>query len=287
MVNEDVVFPPLARSFFSRCFPKIKQSLPLDFDADAITRDYIDQELARGNTAQNRRRSGCSRDATTQKHTTCLIVVPGPSLEQHIDALVHVLKQKSRPMAVIAVDGAARLLMERGIFADIIVTDLDGLTIEDVIILHNRWHSTIIVHGHGNNLPAVKALLERATPDRRYVFTTQVEPTPHVCNLGGFTDGDRAVFVGLALGFTRLVLVAMDLDAGTIGRYSKPALASSPDEARAMAHQPVKERKIRVALSILHWLAREVPGECQIHTFQKQPPFDFLHNISYVEDLAE
>jgi uncharacterized Rossmann fold enzyme len=286
MANEDVVFPPLARSFFSRCFPKIKQSLPLDFDADVTTRDYIDQALARGDAIQNRKRLGFIRDAPTREQKTCLIAVPGPSLEQHVDALERVLKQKSKPMAVIAVDGAARLFMKKEIFVDIVVTDLDGLTTEDVVTLHDKWHSTIVAHGHGNNLQAVKALLERATPDGRYVFTTQVEPTRHVCNLGGFTDGDRAVFVGLALGFTRLVLVAMDLDEGTIGKYSKPALANSPDDSRAMAHQPVKQRKIQVALSILRWLAREAPPECQIQTFQKRPPYDFLQDITSAEDLV-
>jgi uncharacterized Rossmann fold enzyme len=286
MANEDVVFPPLARSFFSRCFPKIKQSLPLDFDADAVTRDFIDQALARGDAMQNRKRLGCIRDAATQQQKTCLIAVPGPSLEQHVDALATLLKRKGRPMAVISVDGAARLFMDKGIFADIVVTDLDGLTAEDVITLHNKWHSTIFIHGHGNNLQAVKALLERTTPDGRYLFTTQIEPTRHVCNLGGFTDGDRAVFTGLALGFTRLVLVAMDLDASTIGKYSKPALATSPDDALAVALHPVKQRKIQVALSVLRWLAREAPPGCQIQTFRKQPPFDFLHDFTSADDLV-
>ncbi len=286
MANEDVVFPPLARSFFSRCFPKIKQSLPLDFDADAVTRDFIDQALARGDAMQSRKRLGCIRDAAAQQQKTCLIAVPGPSLEQHVDALATLLKRKGRPMAVISVDGAARLFMDRGIFADIVVTDLDGLTSEDVMTLHDKWHSTIVVHGHGNNLQAVKALLERTTPDGRYLFTTQVEPTRHVCNLGGFTDGDRAVFTGLALGYTRLVLVAMDLDAGTIGKYSKPALATSPDDALAFALHPAKQRKIQVALSVLRWLAREAPPGCQIQTFRKRPPFDFLHDITSADDLV-
>jgi uncharacterized Rossmann fold enzyme len=160
------------------------------------------------------------------------------------------------------------------------------LTTEDVVSLHDRWHSTIVVHGHGNNLQAVKALLDRATLDDRYLFTTQVEPTKNVWNLGGFTDGDRAVFVGLALGFTRLVLLAMDLDAGTIGRYSKPSFASSPDDALSMTRQPVKQRKIQVALSVLRWLARELPPECQIQTFRKGPPFDFLQDITTTEELV-
>jgi uncharacterized Rossmann fold enzyme len=285
MANEDVVFPPLARSFFSRCFPKIKQSLPLDFAADVITRDFIDQTLACGVASQKHSRMDYFREAKTRKGKTCLIAVPGPSLEERVDGLADLLKQKNRPMAVISVDGASRLFMEKGIVVDLIVTDLDGLTTEDVITLHDRWRSTIVVHGHGNNLQAVKALIERVTLDDRYIFTTQVEPTRHVCNLGGFTDGDRAVFVGLALGFTRLVLVAMDLEAGTIGKYSKPALASSPDDARVMVRHPVKQRKIQVALSILRWLAREAPPGCRIVTFQKRPPFDFLHDITSVEEI--
>ncbi len=286
MAADDVVFPPLARSFHSRCFPRIKQSLPLGFDADVTTRDVIEHSLSRGDSEPGRVKWSRIRDATAATGRTCLVAVPGPSLESRLDALAHVLERKSRPLAVVSVDGAARLFMERGIFTDLVVTDLDGLATDDVVRLHDGWHSTIIVHGHGNNLQAVKALLGRATPDDRYVFTTQVQPTRTVYNLGGFTDGDRAIFVGLALGFTRLVLAGMDLDASTIGRYSKPGLASSPDSERAIACQPVKLQKMRVALSILRWLAREVPPECQILTFQKRPPFDFLNDLSSVEELV-
>ncbi|MEX2680256.1 MAG: 6-hydroxymethylpterin diphosphokinase MptE-like protein [Candidatus Sigynarchaeota archaeon] len=284
MAIEDVTFPPLARSYYASCFQRIKQSLPLDFNADVTTRDFLEHELGRFGVTKSGREAIGSLQARRKK--TCIVSAPGPTLESRIDALASLLKMKDRPMAIISVDGAARLLMDKGISTDFVVTDLDGLTTDDVINLHDEWHATIVVHGHGDNLPAVKALLESASPDERYVFTTQVEPTLHVCNLGGFTDGDRAVFVGLAFGFTRLVLVAMDLDANTIGTYSKPMRVNTPDSTRATACHPIKRRKLQVALSTLRWLAREAPPGCRIQTFQKLPPFDFLENITRLEELA-
>jgi len=281
---EDVVFPPLARSYFSSCFPRIKQSLPLDFNADMATRDFLESALESVDAARNGREA--DREFTARGKKSCIVAAPGPTLENRIDVLAPLFEKLGKLMAIISVDGAARLLMDRGMHIDLVVTDLDGLTTDDIIKLHDKWHSTIIVHGHGDNLPAVKALLERVTPDDRYVFTTQVEPTRHVCNFGGFTDGDRAVFVGMAFGFTRLVLVSMDIDASTIGSYSKPGLANTPDGARATARQPVKLRKLQVALSTLRWLAREAPPGCRIQTFQKRPPFDFLDDSTTVEDLA-
>ncbi|MBN2152830.1 MAG: DUF115 domain-containing protein [Candidatus Lokiarchaeota archaeon] len=284
MAADDVVFPPLARSFHSRCFPRIKDALPLDFDADATTRDVIDRALARGGTSRGRTAWCLAREATRAR--ACLIAVPGQSLESRLDDLDRVLRQDRRPLAAISVDGATRLLIEKGIRADLVVTDLDGLTADEVVNLHDEWHSTIVVHGHGDNLQAVEALLAKAVLDDRYLFTTQVEPTANVCNLGGFTDGDRAAFVGLALGFTRLVFVSMDLDADTIGRYSKPALASSTDGTRSLDRYPVKLRKMQVALAILRWLARELPPGCRIQTFRKRPPFEFLGDITTADELA-
>lgn len=283
---ESVIFPPLARSFFTGCFPRIKNALPLDFDADATTRDLIETVVARStNTTID---TGMPFFGRADGHAnTCIIAVPGPSLEERVDALFPLIKNaRNREAAIIAVDGAARLFMERDIFADIVVTDLDGLNTIDVIKLHDTWHSTIVVHGHGNNQQAVLALLERANLDGKYIFTTQVEPTRHVCNLGGFTDGDRAVFIGIALGFTRLVLVAMDLQSSTIGRYSKPGLSSLPAGARSISSYPIKERKIRIATSILRWLAREAPPGCALLTFQQRPPLAFLDDLDRVEDLA-
>lgn len=286
MAAETVIFPPLARSFFTGCFPRIRRALPLDFDADFATRDFIENTLARSTVNKEREKGAFLPDVGDVHGKTCIIVAPGPSLEERIDVLSPFFKKEKHRIAIIAVDGASRLFLERHMFVDLVVTDLDGLSTRSVMELHDKWHSTILVHGHGNNQQAVQALLEKATLDARYIFTTQVEPTRHVCNLGGFTDGDRAVFIGLALGFTRLVLVAMDLEADTIGQYSKPALVNTPASSRAISGQPIKERKIQIALSILRWLVREAPPSCRIHTFQKRPPFDFLDDIALVEDLV-
>ncbi|MEM0268189.1 MAG: 6-hydroxymethylpterin diphosphokinase MptE-like protein [Candidatus Korarchaeum sp.] len=85
----------------------------------------------------------------------------------------------------------------------VIVSDLDG----PPEILGMR--SIKVVHAHGDNM----AKLLRAIPKLgELVATTQVEPTPRVHNFGGFTDGDRAVFLACAAGASSIRLAGFDFD---------------------------------------------------------------------------
>lgn len=113
----------------------------------------------------------------------------------------------------IAADGATSFFIERGVFPDIIVTDLDG-NLED-LILANKKGSLVVIHAHGDNSSALKYVKEFSAP----IGTTQAEAFGRLYNFGGFTDGDRAVFLARHFGACEIRLFGMDLDDKT-SKYS-------------------------------------------------------------------
>lgn len=127
----------------------------------------------------------------------------GPSLE----------KIKKFPRGInIAADGAASFLLERGVVPDIIVTDLDG-KIKD-LLRANRKGSLVVVHAHGDNIDAIKKYAAKFK-----IGTTQSKPFGSLHNFGGFTDGDRAVFLAEHFKAKKIALYGMDFRS-KIGRYS-------------------------------------------------------------------
>lgn len=145
---------------------------------------------------------------------------------------------------LLAADGAAGGLMEQGLVPDIVVTDLDG----GLPLLRRAWGmgATLFIHAHGDNIPYLRGAAE-SFPERAEA-TCQCEPLGHIHNLGGFTDGDRAVYIAAALGARRIVTIGMCLDCG-VGAYSKPGVRLSGEWLRA------KRRKMWYAMRLLTWLS--------------------------------
>lgn len=167
-----------------------------------------------------------------------LILGAGPSLERDLRNMVAqpVLKR----FAVIAADGATTALLEIAKTSpDIVVTDLDGPW-QSLLQASLRGAATV-VHGHGDNIPQLKTLVPGLLPVHG---TTQAEPTSNVHNYGGFTDGDRAVYLAEAYGAKRIVLAGMDFGQ-VVGKYSKPTARSSV----------TKLGKLRMAQELLEYLA--------------------------------
>jgi uncharacterized Rossmann fold enzyme len=134
-----------------------------------------------------------------------VVVGAGPSL----------LKTPASALAgqvLVACDGAAGWLREQGAAPHIVVTDLDGAP-DDLAWAASRG-SAMVVHAHGDNQPALRALAPKLGP--RLYGTYQSAPEPGLepmRNLGGFTDGDRAVALCESLGAKAVLLVGFDLDA--------------------------------------------------------------------------
>ncbi len=113
-----------------------------------------------------------------------------------------------REYVVIAADGATSVLMRNAIIPDIVCTDLDG-TIADIITA-NRLGAIIVVHAHGDNIEMLKKVLPAL--NENVLCTTQSKPFHNVHNFGGFTDGDRCVFLAKEFGARSIELIGFDFE---------------------------------------------------------------------------
>ncbi|MHA1265702.1 MAG: 6-hydroxymethylpterin diphosphokinase MptE-like protein [Candidatus Helarchaeota archaeon] len=159
----------------------------------------------------------------------------GPSLPKHLHILTSSLVD-FEDYTHIAADGATSALLEIDIVPDIIITDLDG-NIEN-LIRANKQGAVVVVHAHGDNLGLMKQYVPKFSG--RLLGSTQNKPLDYVKNYGGFTDGDRCVF--LALEYSAKVIILVGFDFGTIiGKFSKPYLT------RDEAANPIKVKKLQWA----------------------------------------
>jgi uncharacterized Rossmann fold enzyme len=147
----------------------------------------------------------------------------GPNLMEELDRIKG---------TVIAADGAANRLFARGIHPDVIVTDLDGAT--DAFSGMNRAGTIIVVHAHGDNMDLLRRWVSRFRGP--LVGTTQSRPFDGIHNFGGFSDGDRAVFLADALGASEVVLAGFDLDDPTVGPVKRGKLLFARELLRLAGH---------------------------------------------------
>lgn len=158
------------------------------------------------------------------------VIVAGnaPSLPQDI------AKTMFDGMCVIAADAAARVLFRKGVVADIVFTDLDGL--DDDVLALNAKGTLLVVHAHGDNIPLVKSWVPKITGP--VVGTTQSRPLSNVYNFGGFSDGDRCVFAAHEFDASSVMLIGFDLDDKSV--------------------DPVKHGKLQIARKLLHHLGHDI-----------------------------
>jgi uncharacterized Rossmann fold enzyme len=143
--------------------------------------------------------------ATAVRDKAVTVCGNAPSLEEEIGGL------KEKNAVFIAADGAAAVLLRKKMVPDIIVTDLDGPFQE--ILDANQQGSIVVVHAHGDNMDAQRALVPRL---KKIIGTAQCRPPEGIYNFGGFTDGDRCVFLAKALGAASIELVGFDFDDETV-----------------------------------------------------------------------
>jgi len=111
------------------------------------------------------------------------------------------------PCSVIAADGATKMLMADGIVPDVICTDLDGDM--GAIGKAGRRGAVVVVHAHGDNIHKIKRAMQLLRGCKT-IGTTQVEPRRGVYNFGGFTDGDRCIFLARKFGATPIGFTGID-----------------------------------------------------------------------------
>ncbi|MGB5101324.1 MAG: 6-hydroxymethylpterin diphosphokinase MptE-like protein [Methanothrix sp.] len=142
----------------------------------------------------------CAAEAIVAGHRA-VVCGNAPSLEAELGGL------KEIDAVFLAADGATSVLLRNGIVPAIVVTDLDGPF--PAILNANQMGSLVVVHAHGDNLDA----LNRYVPLlERIIGTVQCRPPPGLYNFGGFTDGDRCVFLAKELGAASIKLVGFDFE---------------------------------------------------------------------------
>jgi hypothetical protein len=167
------------------------------------------------------------------KNKTVFVVGAGPSLVSSLSYL-----KKFKKFTIIVADGASQALIENQIMPDIIVTDLDGNM--DYLKKASESNSIMIVHSHGDNINK----LPYAISFKYCLGTTEDKPFGRIRNFGGFTDGDRCVFLANHFGASRIILIGMDFGKN-IGKYSKEGIHK----------KEIKLEKLRKGKSLLEWLA--------------------------------
>ena len=141
------------------------------------------------------------------KDKSVLVIGSGPSLSTAIPELI-----KNKKSIKIAADSSVKPLLENGIVPEIIITDLDG---DEKSLKKVSKKSIFVVHAHGDNIDK----LEFAKKIKKCVGTTQSNPFDKIQNFGGFTDGDRGVFLASHFGAKKIILFGMDFGK-RIGEYS-------------------------------------------------------------------
>jgi len=121
---------------------------------------------------------------------------------------------------VIAADGATSVLLHEGIMPHIVVTDLDGNVAD--ILYANRLGAVIVVHAHGDNIELLRTVLPTLRGD--VICTTQSKPIHNVYNFGGFSDGDRCVFLAKEFGALEIVLLGFDFEDTEVSARKKKKL---------------------------------------------------------------
>ena len=124
---------------------------------------------------------------------------------------------------VIAADGAAAVLMDMGIVPEVICTDLDGNSEADIEkeILACEQGSIVLIHAHGDNIDKLEKYVPRF---KRFIATTQAKPFDKVYNFGGFSDGDRCVFVAKEFRAKSVRLAGFDFEDSGVNPIKKKKL---------------------------------------------------------------
>lgn len=165
----------------------------------------------------------------------------GPSLKEHVKFLKENYDLKD--YVLVAADGATTALVDERIAPDIVATDLDG-NLDDILLANFRG-ANVAIHAHGDNMDKIAKL----TPFFTSVLgTTQSQPVGNLYNFGGFTDGDRAMFLAVALGAEEITLAGMDFG-DIVTRYSRPNIETEIAQA-----DDFKKKKLGYAEKFAKWI---------------------------------
>ncbi len=159
------------------------------------------------------------------KNSRVLVVGAGPSCIR-VEG-IHTLYD-----VVVAADGALRCCRSVSVEPQVVVTDLDGVELDDL----TSFNGFIVIHAHGDNVSKLVSLVPLLY-GKRLLGTSQILlKTSNLSVGGGFTDGDRAVYLALKNEAREVGLTGFDFGE-SVGKFSKPYLNGE------VPVSPVKKRK--------------------------------------------
>ena len=190
-------------------YRKIAKDLYIQKENDKQAAEILNQLL------QNNKNFTLKKFKEIINDKVVVIFGAGPSLES---SLISHIKEISN-MVKISADGATSALIQNDIQPDIIVTDLDGKISDQ--LKANSEGSIAIIHAHGDNIDHLKKYVPKF--EGKIIGTTQIDPGPfeNLNNFGGFSDGDRAIFLADYFHAKKIYLIGFDFD-GKIGKFSYP-----------------------------------------------------------------
>jgi len=186
---------------------------------------------------------------------TIFVIGSGPSLSIAIPKL-----KKLEKSIKIAADSSLKPLVDNGIIPDIIVTDLDGN--EDTIKKIAKTKSIFVIHAHGDNIEKLQMVKKM----KNCIGTTQTNPFNKVQNFGGFTDGDRGVFLASYFNAKKIILFGMDFG-NQIGKFSNTKKSD----------RETKLKKLEIGRDLLIWLSTITKSEL----FTTSKPIEGFRKIPY------
>ncbi len=191
------------------------------------------------------------------RNKTVFVIGAGPSLNASLSYL-----KKFKDITKIVADGATQALLENEVVPDIIVTDLDGNM--EYLKRASESGSIMIVHAHGDNIKRLPHVMSF----RYCIGTTEDRPFGKIRNFGGFTDGDRCVFLANHFRASKIIMIGMDFGIH-IGKYSKVG----------MYNRSTKIKKMRRGKSLLEWLASK--SNADLYTTSK--PISGFKNVKFTD----
>ncbi len=117
----------------------------------------------------------------------------GPNLFRHLMQIATGIKKNRNHYFLVAADGSANAFSIFNLIPDLIVTDLDGLTLEEIQQFLIQG-AIVMIHGHGDNIDLLTSSANLIQTEPNVICTTQTEPKFPIINSGGFTDGDRGIY---------------------------------------------------------------------------------------------
>jgi len=186
---------------------------------------------------------------------TIFVIGSGPSLSSAIPKL-----KKLEKSIKIAADSSLKPLVDNGIIPDIIVTDLDGN--KDTIKKISKTKSIFVIHAHGDNIEKLQIVKKM----KNCIGTTQTNPFNKVQNFGGFTDGDRGVFLASYFNAKKIILFGMDFG-NQIGKFSNTKKSD----------RETKLKKLEIGRDLLIWLSTITKSEL----FTTSKPIEGFRKIPY------